>query len=174
MKLFIPADAAAQSVGADEVAERFRVEAAARGHALTIVRTGSRGLFWLEPLVEVQQDGGRHGFSNVTPDDVPHLLEALVTGAAHPSSIGHVDSHPALAKQKRLTFARVGVIDPLSLDEFKASGGFEGWARAQHLSPENIVDEVTQSGLRGRGGAGFPCGIKWKTVASAPPTPWIG
>lgn len=167
MKLFVPADAAAQSVGADEVAELLQAELKARGLDVPLVRTGSRGLTWLEPLVEVSTAAGRQGFANVTALEVPALLDAIVGGAPHPRAIGLVESLPALARQRRLTFSRVGVIDPLALDDFRAHGGLRGWARAMELTPEAIVHEVTASGLRGRGGAGFPAGIKWKTVAEA-------
>lgn len=167
MKLFVPADAAAQSVGADEVAELLQAELKARGLDVPLVRTGSRGLTWLEPLVEVSTAAGRQGFANVTALEVPALLDAIVGGAPHPRAIGLVESLPALARQRRLTFSRVGVIDPLVLDDFRAHGGLRGWARAMELTPEAIVHEVTASGLRGRGGAGFPAGIKWKTVAEA-------
>lgn len=168
MKLFVPADAAAQSVGADEVAEALQSALKARGLDVPLVRTGSRGLTWLEPLVEVSTSAGRQGFANVTATQVPGLLDAIIGGEPHVSAVGLVESLPALARQRRLTFSRVGVIDPLSLEDFRAHGGLRGWARAMELAPEAIVQEVTTSGLRGRGGAGFPAGLKWKTVAEAP------
>lgn len=168
MKLFVPADAAAQSVGADEVAEALQSALKARGLDVPLVRTGSRGLTWLEPLVEVNTAAGRQGFANVTATQVPGLLDAIIGGEPHASAVGLVESLPALARQRRLTFSRVGVIDPLSLEDFRAHGGLRGWARAMELAPEAIVQEVTASGLRGRGGAGFPAGLKWKTVAEAP------
>ncbi len=167
MKLFIPADAAAQSVGADEVAETLQSELKARGLDIPLIRTGSRGLTWLEPLVEVNTAAGRQGFANVTALQVPGLLDAIIGGEPHPTAIGLVETLPALARQRRLTFSRVGVIDPLSLEDFRAHGGLRSWARAMELAPEAIVQEVTTSLLRGRGGAGFPAGIKWKTVAEA-------
>lgn len=168
MKLFVPADAAAQSVGADEVAEALQSALNARGLDVPLVRTGSRGLTWLEPLVEVNTAAGRQGFANVTAAQVPGLLDAIIGGEPHASAVGLVESLPALARQRRLTFSRVGVIDPLSLEDFRAHGGLRGWARAMEFAPEAIVQEVTASGLRGRGGAGFPAGLKWKTVAEAP------
>ena len=168
MKLFVPADAAAQSVGADEVAEALQSALKARGLDVPLIRTGSRGLTWLEPLVEVNTAAGRQGFANVTATQVPGLLDAIIGGEPHASAVGRVESLPALARQRRLTFSRVGVIDPLSLEDFRAHGGLRGWARAMEVAPEAIVQEVTASGLRGRGGAGFPAGLKWKTVAEAP------
>jgi formate dehydrogenase iron-sulfur subunit len=167
VKVFVPGDASAQSVGADDVAEAFRREAATRGIQLDLVRTGSRGLFWLEPLVEVGVAGGRQGYGAVRADDVPALIDAVLGGRAHPSSLGLVDELPAMKRQRRLTFARIGVVDPSSFADFTGNGGLRGWTRAQSMTPEAIMAEVTASGLRGRGGAGFPSGLKWKTVAEA-------
>jgi len=163
MRIFVPDDAAALSVGAEAVARAVAAEIAARGLAAThaLVRTGSRGLFWLEPLVEMETEAGRVGFGPVTPADVP----ALFAPEPHPRRLGRVEDIPWLAGQQRLTFARCGVIDPLSLDEYRAAGGLKGLARALDMAPAAIVEEVAASGLRGRGGAGFPAGIKWRTVA---------
>jgi formate dehydrogenase iron-sulfur subunit len=167
-RVFIPCDSAALSVGADRVAATFEKVAAARGLDVEIIRTGSRGLLFLEPLVEVDTAGGRIGYGPVSARDVESLLEAgALTGAAHPLSIGPVDAHPLLARQTRLTFARVGVIDPLSLSDYRATDGLKGLKAALGLAPADIVAHVTKSGLRGRGGAGFPTGIKWKTVLGA-------
>ncbi len=151
-RVFVPGDAAAVSVGADEVAATFE---AAGAH---VVRNGSRGMLWLEPLVEVETEQGRVGYANVTAADV----EAVLAGGA--GSIGVVDEHPWLTSQHRVSFARVGVVDPSSIADYEAHGGWAGLRRALSLSPAEVVSEVTDSGLRGRGGAGFPAGIKWKTV----------
>ncbi|MFG1608942.1 formate dehydrogenase beta subunit [Actinoplanes sp. NPDC049265] len=205
----VPRDSAARSVGADEVA------AAIQAHypSLTVVRNGSRGLLWLEPLVEVDTPAGRVGFGPVTPADVPGLpllalstnahhspgvgpvaepepllalstnahhspgvgpvaepepLLALSTNTHHPLGIGLVEEHEWLAGQQRVTFARMGVTDPLSLDDYVAHGGLAGLRRARAMTPAQVVAEVTESGLRGRGGAGFPAGVKWKTVLECP------
>jgi formate dehydrogenase iron-sulfur subunit len=168
LRVFIPRDAAALSVGADEVAAA--VLASAAGRDVEIVRTGSRGMLWLEPLIEVEIDGVRHGFGPVDPADVSSLVSAgLLDGrleelGTHPTSLGPVEQIDFFAKQTRLTFVRCGVIDPLSLDDYRATGGYKGLTRALSLTPAAIVDEVAKSGVRGRGGAGFPTGIKWKTV----------
>jgi formate dehydrogenase iron-sulfur subunit len=173
-RLFIPKDAAAIAVGADEVALAFAKGATAAGQTVEIVRTGSRGLMWLEPLVEVEIGGIRHGFGPVDASDVGTLLkDGLLRGAtprlqAHPKYLGPVDRIGWLVRQTRLTFARCGVIDPLSLEAYRAHGGYKGLERALSLAPAGIVEEVAKSGLRGRGGAGFPTGIKWKTVLDAP------
>ncbi len=164
MKVFLPKDAAALSVGADEVAQALRAHAP----ALELVRTGSRGLLWLEPLLEVELDGARYGFGPLRPQDVTTLFEGAEVDLKHPAALGRMDALPWLTKQRRLTFERVGVIDPLSWLDHEATGGFSGWAAAKALSPEAIVAQVTASGLRGRGGAGFPAGVKWKTVREAP------
>jgi formate dehydrogenase iron-sulfur subunit len=161
MKIYIPGDAAAQSVGSDLVAVAIAAEAAKRNLDITIVRNGTRGALWLEPLVEVEISGQRIGYTNVTSDDAAAVLDG-----SHPS-IGDVDSFDWLAKQDRITYKRVGIIDPLSIADYEAHGGFVGLAKAQKLSQAEIIAEVTESGLRGRGGAGFPAGIKWKTVMEA-------
>ena len=161
MKIFVPGDSAAQSVGADLVAVAIAAEAAKRNLDIQIVRNGTRGALWLEPLVEIEKDGKRIGYTNVTSDDAAAVLDG-----SH-SSIGDVDSFEWLASQDRVTYKRVGIIDPLSIADYEAHGGFKGLARAQSMSQADIVAEVTESGLRGRGGAGFPAGIKWKTVMDA-------
>ena len=169
--VYVPRDAAALAVGADAVAQALQQACAARGETPQLVRNGSRGLFWLEPLVEVQTPHGRIAYGPVAPEDVPGLLDAgLLQGAAHPLCHGPTEAIPYLARQQRLTFARMGVTDPLSLADYEAHDGWAGLRRALGMSGPQIVNEVLQSGLRGRGGAAFPAGIKWKTVleASAP------
>ena len=165
IKIFVPSDTSARSLGADAVAEALEQEAEKRDAELEIVRNGSRGLYWLEPLVEVEVDGERLAYGPVTAKDVPSLFEAgFTTGGAHALAQGVTDNIPYLAEQSRLTFARVGRIDPLSLEDYRAHGGYRGLANAVKMSGEAIVAAVTESGLRGRGGAAFPTGIKWKTV----------
>ncbi len=163
MRIYIPADTAARSVGADEIALRLAEISGAE-----IVRNGSRGLLWLEPLVEVETEAGRIAYGPVSIDDIESLIDADFTnGGEHPLRIGNIEEHAWFAAQDRVTFARVGVIDPLSVDDFIAHGGFAGLRQALAMSDEAICDEVTASGLRGRGGAGFPAGIKWTTVRKA-------
>lgn len=157
MKVFVPGDSTALSVGADEVADAL-VKAGAQ-----VIRTGSRGMFWLEPLVEVETDSGRVGYANVEPGEAKDLLNGKLTK----KSIGIVDEFEWIKNQQRITFARVGIIDPVSVDDYEAHGGLIGLRKALSLPSEKIVEEVTESGLRGRGGAGFPAGIKWKTVLGA-------
>jgi len=159
---------AAPAGGADQAAAAIASACAERGLAVDIVRNGSRGLFWLEPLVEVATPQGRIAYGPVAVADVPGLLDAgLLHGGAHALCHGPVDAIPYLARQERLTFARMGVTDPLSLADYEAHGGWAGLRRAQALGGAAVVDEVLQSGLRGRGGAAFPAGIKWKTVLAA-------
>ncbi|MGY4175558.1 formate dehydrogenase iron-sulfur subunit [Bradyrhizobium sp. USDA 4518] len=167
MRIFIPRDAGAVAVGADDVALAFEQAAAARGMPIEIVRTGSRGLYWLEPLVELATAQGRVGFGPATPADVPPLLDAMAGNGQHALRLGVTDEIPWLKRQTRLTFARCGVIDPRSVDDYRAHGGYKGLERALTLTSDQILADVTTSGLRGRGGAGFPTGIKWKTVAQA-------
>ncbi|OYX72825.1 MAG: formate dehydrogenase [Rhizobiales bacterium 32-66-11] len=168
-RIFIPNDATAIACGADRIARKLQDAFAARGLSVEIVRNGSRGLFWLEPLLEVETPAGRVGYGPVKPSDVEALLDSgLLEGAAHPLNVGLVEEIPYLKKQTRLTFARCGIIDPLSLEDYKAHGGYRGLAKAVEIGPSATVEEVFLSGLRGRGGAGFPTGIKWRTVAAAP------
>ncbi|EKE44863.1 NADH dehydrogenase (quinone) [Oceaniovalibus guishaninsula JLT2003] len=165
MKFYIPRDSAAKAVGADAVADALRAEAARRGLDLTLIRNGTRGMIWLEPLVEIEIDGIRHGFGPLGPADVAALLNDPQT---HPKALGPIAELDWMKRQTRLTFARCGVIDPLDLADYEAHGGLAGLRRALSMMPDAIVAEVTASGLRGRGGAGFPTGIKWNTVLSAP------
>ncbi|WP_114953625.1 formate dehydrogenase beta subunit [Sphingosinicella terrae] len=167
MRIFVPGDAAACAVGADEVARTLERLAAGRGLAIEIVRNGSRGMHEMEPLLEVATPAGRVGYARVAAGQVEAVLDALVEGRDHPACVGLVEEIPFLRRQTRLTFARCGITDPQSLDDYRANGGLEGLARAIEIGPEAAVEEVVASGLRGRGGAGFPTGIKWRTAAAA-------
>lgn len=167
IKLYVPRDSAALALGADDTAATLAAEAARRGINIELVRNGSRGLFWLEPLVEVQTAQGRVAYGPVEADDVPALFDALIHGAEHPLCHGLTDDIPYLKKQERLTFSRVGITDPLSLADYQAHEGFAGLRKALAMSSSDIVQTVLDSGLRGRGGAAFPAGIKWRTVAQA-------
>lgn len=166
--VFVPRDSTALCLGADSVAAAIVREAGKRGEVVRVVRNGSRGLFWLEPLVEVATAAGRMAYGPVSADDVPSLFDAgFLQGGTHSLSHGRTEDIPFLREQERLTFARMGITDPLSVDDYIAHGGFKGLARALEMDGAEIVREVTESGLRGRGGAAFPTGIKWKTVLEA-------
>ena len=136
-------DSLALALGADALASAFAAAGA------TVERTSSWGMHWLEPLVEV--DG--IGYGPATVDDVPAILDG-----SSPLNIGLIAQHPFIKPQQRLTFARAGRTRPLSLEDYEATGGWAGLRRAQAMSGEAVIAEVTQSGLRGRGGAGFPAG----------------
>lgn len=169
IKVYVPRDAAALSVGADDVAHAIAAEAGPRGLDIQLVRNGTRGMLWLEPLVEVETAQGRIAYGPVTLEDVHALFEAdFLHGGAHPLNLGLTEEIPYFKRQQRLTFARCGLIDPLSLDDYRAHGGFRGLAQALLMKRGAIVMAVTDSGLRGRGGAAFPAGIKWKTVLDTP------
>ncbi len=164
-RVYIPCDSAAVSVGADKVAAAIREEAGKRGKAVEIIRNGSRGMMWLEPLVEVETPRGRVAYGPVTAANVAGLFEAgFLHGDPHPLGLGKTDAIDWMKRQQRLTFARCGLIDPLSIAEYCAHGGFMGLEKAARMEPAAIVEEVAASGLRGRGGAGFPTGVKWRTV----------
>ncbi|MHB1219573.1 MAG: formate dehydrogenase beta subunit [Alphaproteobacteria bacterium] len=169
VRVFVPMDASALSVGAEEVAAAVAREAARRGAGIALVRNGSRGLFWLEPMVEVETKAGRVAYGPVSADDVAGLFDAdFLSGGKHKLSLGPAEEIPYLKRQERLTFARCGVIDPLSIEDYRAHGGFAGLDKALIMAPKDIVETVVESGLRGRGGAGFPTGIKWRTALAAP------
>jgi formate dehydrogenase iron-sulfur subunit len=170
--VYVPRDSSAVSLGADAVAEAIRQEAETRKLDIKIVRNGSRGMFSHEPMVEVATNDGRIAYGPVASRDIASLFDSnFLDGREHRLRLGVADQIQWLKSQTRLTFARTGVIDPVSLDDFIAHGGYRGLTRAIELGPAAVVAEVTKSGLRGRGGAGFPTGIKWKTAADAPATP---
>jgi formate dehydrogenase iron-sulfur subunit len=163
--LYVPRDSSAVSIGADAVARVLADECRARDIAVRIVRNGSRGLYWLEPLVEVVTPAGRVAYGPVDCRDVAGLLDAgLLRGGPHALRLGDIDSHPWLATQQRLTGARLGVVDPRDIEDYLAHGGFDGLDAALKMPPQDIVRTLVDSGLRGRGGAAFPTGIKWQTV----------
>jgi formate dehydrogenase iron-sulfur subunit len=176
VRIFVPCDAAALSVGAEETARAIAEQAARRGMSIELIRNGSRGLLWLEPLVEVEADAGRYAFGPVSAADVASLFDAgfAAGGEPHALSLGLTAEIPYLKRQDRLTFARVGLTDPRSLDDYVAHEGYRGLTKALSMQPADIVASVTASGLRGRGGAAFPAGIKWNTVSAAPgPTKYV-
>lgn len=164
MKIYVPLDAAAKALGSDDVAAAIVSEAGRRGVTVDIVRNGSRGMVWLEPLVEVETLTGRVAFGPFEIADVAGLFGDL---SLHAKALGQTENLPWMKGQTRLTFARVGVIDPLSLTDYATHGGLVGLRRALNMTGQDVVAELVASGLRGRGGAGFPTGIKWKTVAEA-------
>ncbi len=161
-RLYIPRDSSALSLGADEIAAAIQAHA---GTTVDIVRNGSRGMYWLEPMIEVVTAKGRIAYGPVAPEDIKGLFDNdFLNGGEHPLRLGVTDELPWLKKQERLTFSRVGITDPVSVSDYVAHEGYRGLCKALELAPAAIVQEVTDSGLRGRGGAAFPTGIKWKTV----------
>jgi formate dehydrogenase iron-sulfur subunit len=167
-RIYVPRDAAARSVGADATAQAILAEAERRGIDIEVIRNGSRGLLWLEPLVEVATPAGRVAYGPVGPKDVQGLFDAgFVSGSQHPLGHGLTEAIRYFRNQERLTFARVGITDPRSLEDYLEHGGYRGLKNALDMEPAAIVAAVTSSGLRGRGGAAFPAGIKWQTVLGA-------
>ena len=159
-RVYVPSDAAALSMGADDVAEAFAALPDAE-----VVRTGSRGMLWAEPLVELDSPAGRVGFAAVSGTDAAAII---ALGASHPAYLGIVADHPWLGRQQRVTTTRLGVVDPSSATDYERHGGWAGLRTALALEPGEVIDAVMESGLRGRGGAGFPTAVKWRTVAGAP------
>ncbi|OUS38401.1 formate dehydrogenase ['Osedax' symbiont bacterium Rs2_46_30_T18] len=175
--IYLPRDTTTLSLDGEQVATNLAIAAARTGTDIKLVRNGSRGMFWLEPLLEVQTDHGRIAFGPVQPEDIDSLFDADFANAnfdtpsaqQHPLYLGLTEEIPYLKKQQRLSFARAGVIDPIDIDDYIKHDGFKGLAKSLQLSAQAIVDEIKDSGLRGRGGAAFPTGIKWQTVLNCPP-----
>jgi formate dehydrogenase iron-sulfur subunit len=167
-RIFVPADSTALSLGADEVAAAIGAQALLRVIPIELIRNGSRGLSYLDPLIEVEVAGVRHAYGPVTAEDVASLFQAdFIHAGTHALSLGATDEIEYLKRQTRLTFARAGLFDPLSIEDYQRHGGYAGLRAALAMEREAIVKEVLDSGLRGRGGAAFPTGIKWQTVARA-------
>jgi formate dehydrogenase iron-sulfur subunit len=165
IKIYVPRDSSAKAVGADEVALAIAAEAAAQKISIEIIRNSTRGMAWLETFVEVETPQGRVGYGPIEAGDVKRLFAAkFYEGGKHQLGHGLVDELPYLKNQERLTFTRAGITDPVSISDYILHGGFEGLENALAMTGAAIVAEVTESGLRGRGGAAFPTGIKWKTV----------
>lgn len=170
-RVYVPADTSAVAVGADEVALAIAAVTAERRLPIEIVRTGSRGMAWLEPLVELETEQGRLGFGPIDVADVRSLVDTALQHAEsgarllHHKALGLVEAYPWMARQTRLTFGRCGIVDPSALADYCAHGGLRGLYRAVEIGPVATIEEVKRSGLRGRGGAGFPTGLKWATVA---------
>ena len=164
--VYIPRDTTAISLGSDNVAQSIQQIADEKSLPLQIVRNGSRGLYWLEPMIEVQTERGRIAYGPVTEEEVEGFMaaECWLENKNHPLYLGPTEDIPYLKNQQRLTFSRVGIIEPLAVDDYIALDGFAGLRKALQFSAQEIVTAVTDSGLRGRGGAAFPTGIKWQTV----------
>jgi formate dehydrogenase iron-sulfur subunit len=169
LTVYIPSDTTAKSLGSDRIANLVADCAHNCSLELTIKRNGTRGLYWLEPLIEVDTPEGRVGYGPVDEADLESLFEAQFwTGPTdHPLCVGLVEEIPFLKQQQRLTFSRLGVTAPTSLEDYKEHDGYKGLAHAIQQEPQTIVDTIKASGLRGRGGAAFPTGIKWQTVLDA-------
>jgi formate dehydrogenase iron-sulfur subunit len=168
--IYVPRDTTAVSLGADAIATTIETIAKQKQLPLQVVRNGSRGLYWLEPMLEIQTERGRVAYGPMTAADLDQFMaqECWLENENHPRYLGLTEEIPYLKNQQRLTFARVGITDPLAVDSYCAHDGFAGLRQALEDSPQQIVTTVTDSGLRGRGGAAFPTGIKWQTVLNTP------
>ena len=165
-RVYVPRETAAVSVGADDVALAIATQAKQDGTRIELIRNGSWGASWLEPLVEVEVGEQRIAYANVAAGDVAGLFAAgFLEGGEHERRAGPVSEITWLIEQDRWTLFRCGLVDPLSVESFRERGGFAGLEAALAAGPDAVIDAVTKSGLRGRGGAGFPAGIKWQTVA---------
>jgi len=168
-KIYVPRETAAVSVGADEVALAIAQVSKKSGTDIELIRNGSWGASWLEPMVEVEVDGARIAYANVSAADIESLFDAdFINGGEHERRLGPTIEIPYLINQDRWTFWRCGLINPLSIEDFEQHQGFKALTKAFADGAESVLDAVLASGLRGRGGAGFPTGIKWRTVADAP------
>ncbi len=168
IRVYVPRETSSVSVGANEVAVAIAREAGNAGASIELVRNGSWGASWLEPLVEVEVGERRIAYGNVEADDVPGLFAAgFLEGGEHERRLGPIDEIPYLITQDRWTFWRIGLVESLSLDDFLLHQGFKALRKAWEIGADAVIDTVTEAGLRGRGGAGFPTGIKWRTVADA-------
>ena len=170
-KIYIPRDSSAISLGANDVFNEILKESKERNLDVSIIRNGSRGIFWLEPMIEVETPKGRVAYGPISLLDVAGLFDQeFYLGKKHSLFLGLTEEISWLKNQERLTYARVGITDPVDIDDYEKHDGFRGLKKSISLSQEEIVKEVTESGLRGRGGAAFPTGIKWKTVMDTPST----
>ena len=162
-KVYVPRETSAVSLGTNQVADKI-----AELPNADVVRNGSWGACWLEPLVEVVVGEQRIAYGPVTPADIDDLIAAdFLQGGEHRLRLGPINEIPYLIKQERWTFHRVGLIDPLDIEDFTRHGGYKGLQAALAGAPAAVIEQLKVSGLRGRGGAGFPTAIKWQTVADA-------
>ncbi len=167
-KIYVPRETAAVSVGADDVAIEIARQAKESGESIELIRNGSWGATWLEPLVEVVVDDKRIAYGNVEASDVADMFASgFLTGGDHARRLGPIMGIPYLMNQDRWTFWRCGLIESLSLEDFQQHAGFKAIGKAFEMGADAVIEAVKTSGLRGRGGAGFPAGIKWQTVADA-------
>ncbi len=173
INIFVPQDTTSLALGSDEIASLLIESMSSRGLDVKLIRNGSRGMFWLEPLLEIESEGDRFGFGPVTVSDVSSIIDVLedshsdLKNIAHPLFLGRIENIEYLAKQQRLTFKRSGLGEPTCIKNYQSLSGFEGLTKALSMDSQLIVDEIKNSGLRGRGGAAFPAGIKWQTVLDA-------
>ncbi len=165
-KVFVPRDTTACSLGSDKVADQLQQHFVTSNVPAEVIRNGSRGLYWLEPLIEIETEAGRFSYGPIKPEEVSEFIEAKCweINDQHGKYLGLTENIPYLREQQRITFARVGLIEPLSVADYREHDGFAGLKVALANSPQKIVSIIKESGLRGRGGAAFPTGIKWQTV----------
>ena len=152
------------SVAVKEAIEQ-RLHADGKHECCRVAGVGCMGLCAGGPLVKVDPDDVL--YRDVGVDDVPALVDAIGDGPAEHPTIAA--DHPFFARQQKIVLENCGQVDPESLDDYLAAGGYEAlWSVLQERSPQEVIEEITRSGLRGRGGAGYPTGLKWTTVAKAP------
>ena len=163
IKIYIPKETSACSVGSELIAEK--ITDLAQGHKhISIIRNGSWGAFWLEPFIEIEKNGNRKGTSYLNKK-ISHLssIEELFDDFynSNPFNIMDIDF---IKRQTRLVFSRIGLYDPLDLNQYRNSHGYKGLEKSFEIGQQQTIDEIKKSGLNGRGGAAFPTAIKMQTV----------
>ena len=176
-KVYIGMGTCGLATGAGKVREAVEKWAESRGQSIEITPTGCIGFCQVEPIMDVVVESGhRLSYGQVQPEDVSFILDEALNknnykidgllgqhrnGSTPLEGIPCLEEHPFFRKQLKKVLRNCGIINPVSLEEYKASGGFAGLGKALAMTPRDVIDEVTRSGLRGRGGGGFTTGKKW-------------
>ncbi|GAB4173338.1 MAG: NADH-quinone oxidoreductase subunit NuoF [Calditrichia bacterium] len=169
-KLIVGYGSCGIAAGAKKVYEALESYITEKNVPIELDKTGCIGMCYREPLIEFRTKDQEKGviYGDVTPDMAIQLLETFVADQPLPdTNVVKAEDKPAeeegfYKNQIRIVLRNAGIIDPEKIDDYKDKDGFQGLERALSMSPEQVIEEVKQSGLRGRGGAGFPTGLKWQ------------